>query len=246
MADEMRPSIEIRHGYTPHDLEQMARAATNADRSAALDRHDRHDIAWSAIAEALWTAEAPPARRDLIAAGWKAIYRAVQQEYRHHGYAGRQGWSGPRSAPRFVAYWAPSAVTSHEEQIVERLAIQQVLAPLTPKSLDAVRALAVHGDYRAAAQAIGLKQVTLRTRLGEARKRAIAAWFEGETPRRTRRVDRRVGAYDQSDRCPAGHLRAENTRIQRWVVNGVQRTKRRCRACDQESAAARRGRRTAA
>lgn len=242
-----RGVTEIRYGYTLADLESMTRAAVVADRSMAMDIRDRRDIAWSAIAEALWTAETPPHRQDLIRTGWQAIYRAVREEYRQHGYADREQASGHASAPRFVEYWYTPVAASHEERIVERLAIRQVLAPLGQTYRDAVLALAVHGEYRAAAESMDLKRQAFSFRISRARRDTLARWFEGETPRQVRSTDRRVSSYTQSDCCPQGHeYTPENTIVARRIVRGTLRTSRRCRACQRDRDAARRGRGAAA
>lgn len=236
-----RGLLEIRHGYALDDLEQMTRTAIVADRSMAMDFQDRHDIAWSAIAEALWTAETPPHRQELVRAGWQAIYRAVRENYRQHGYADRTSWSGHASAPQFVKYWYAPVTGSHENRIVERLATRQVLAGLETPYRDALIALALHGDYQSAARTLGLKDSAFRLRISKARRDVLRRWFEGETPRRVRTTDRRVGSYMQSDRCPQNHpWTEENTRIQQRIVRGTLRKTRRCRECQRTYDARRR------
>lgn len=227
-----RGLLEVRHGYTLADLDAMARAATIADRSMAMDLQDRRDIAWSAIAEALWTAETPPRRRELIGAGLGAIYGAVREEKRHGGYADRAWESGYGSAPGFSKYWYPlRVVRSHEGRIVERAAVEQVLAALGAPYRDALIALAVRGDYRSAARALGITDPAFRARISRARRDALGYWFEGETPRRVRTSDRRVRAYEEAH-CPLGHrFTPENTGFDRRIVRGTLRKRRYCRTC---------------
>lgn len=229
--------IEVKHGYTLRDLHQMTAAAMAADRSMAMDYTDRRDIAWSAIAEALCEAPHWPKRSTLIQAGWQAIYRAVREEYRQHGYADRDRYAGYATAPRYLKYWRSGPVPSHEDRIVERIAAAQVLATLTPANRDAIIALAAHGDYQAAANSLGINLKAFNARIAAARRRLLARWHEGETPRKERRTDRRVEAHGRplATRCGRGHeWTPENTRTRQEWRSGRLRTSRECRACGRE------------
>lgn len=229
----MREQIELRHGYTLRDLYQMTHAAVIADRSLALDYRTRTDIAWSAIAAALCEAEQPPHRQTLIQVGWKAIYAEVKAMYRGRGHLDDLTEKGYR--PRFVMYWGSQTVPSHEDAIVERLAMYQALSRLTPTYRDAVVALAVHDNYQSAAAAMGLKQGAFNFRIAEARRRLHTLWLEHETPRKVRRVDRRVevAGKDLADRCGKGHeWTPENTHTRTRIVRGKLRKERVCRACE--------------
>lgn len=240
--DAPRGLMEVRHGYTLHDLDQMTRAAMIADRSLAMDYAERRDIAWSAIAEALCAAPHWPARHALIRAGWQAIYRAVREEYRQHGYADRAWQSGHATAPRFVQYWYSPVQAGHEERIVERLAVSQVLARLTPAYRDAVTALAAANDYMQAADLLGISYTALVARIGTARKTALRLWHEGETPRKVRRTDRRVGAHgaEPATHCAHGHeWTPENTRIRYGTSHGKRQRRRACWACERARSARR-------
>ncbi|MEV8636555.1 hypothetical protein AB0395_33400 [Streptosporangium sp. NPDC051023] len=229
--------IEVRHGFTLADLEQMTRAALVADRSMAADISDRRDAAWSAIAEHLCAAETPPTRAELIRVGWQAIYREIRDGYRHYGYADRRWDAGVASGPRFVAYWYSPVQPSHEERIVERLAVGQVLARLTPTYRDAVAALATADDYVKAAELLGIGYKALVARVGTARKTVLRLWHEGETPRRVRRTDRRVGVHgvELATHCPHGHeWTPENTQVRYRILRGKRHRSRVCRACQHE------------
>ncbi|MER7126670.1 hypothetical protein [Micrococcus luteus] len=243
--DTPRRLMEVKYGYTLHDLDQMTRAAMIADRSLAMDYADRRDIAWSAIAEALCAAPHWPARHDLIRAGWQAIYRAVREEYRQHGYAGRAWHNGHASAPHFAQYWYAPVQPGHEERIVERLAVDQVLATLTPPYRDAMTALAAADDYMGAAALLGIKYDALVARVGKARRTVLGLWHEGETPRRVRRTDRRVGVHgaELATHCAHGHeWTPENTKIRYGTSHGKRQRRRTCWTCERERGA----RRTAA
>jgi hypothetical protein len=229
--------MEVKYGYTVRDLHQMTAAAVRADRSMAMDYADRRDIAWSAIAEELCAAPHWPKRSTLIQAGWQAIYKAVREEYRQHGYADRAWDNGHASAPRFVKFWYSPVAPSHEERIVERIAVAQVLDTLTPTYRDAVTALAVHDDYRRAAEGLRLKDSAFRVRISTARRRVLAAWFEGETPRKVRTTDRRVEVHGQelATHCKNDHeWTPENTLVRQRIVRGKLRKSRVCRACEHD------------
>jgi hypothetical protein len=229
--------IEVRHGYTMADLEQMTRAALVADRSMAADIRDRRDAAWSAIAEHLCAAEQPPSRQELIRVGWQAIYREVRDGYRHYGYADRAWDAGHASGPRFVAYWYRPIEPSHEERIVERLAVSQVLTRLSDVYRDAVVALATADDYMGAADLLGISYKALVARIGTARKSVQRLWHEGETPRRLRQTDRRVGSHsvERATHCGNGHeWTPENTYERKRILRGKRHTSRVCKTCEHE------------
>lgn len=184
------------HGYTLRDLYRLTAAAMRADRSGAMDWTDRWNVAWSAIAEALYGAEEPPHRQHLVRVGWQAIYAEVRDGRRHNGYRDREFDAGLGSAPRFAAYWLglPRTVPSPEEGVVERLTVPRLLATLTEGQRRVIMAVAVAaGDRPAAARALGLSEKALNYQLRTARGRCLAAWLEGETPHRPalRRLDRR-------------------------------------------------------
>lgn len=229
---------EVKHGYTLRDLEQMTRAAVIADRSMASDIQDRKDTAWSAIAEQLCTSEEPPGRQELIRVGWQAIYRDARKTYRQRGRPDVAWEYDEAVRPRFAQYWRDFLVTpSHEGRVVEHIAVGQVLQILTPIYRDAIVALAVHGNYRLAAESLGIKDKAFQMRIITVRRQLLARWFEGETPRKVRRTDRRVGSYDTelATHCSKGHeWTAENTHIRHRMLNGAPRPRRVCRACEHD------------
>lgn len=229
--------IEVRHGYTMADLEKMTRAALVADRSMAADISDRRDAAWAAIAEHLCAAETPPSRQELIRIGWQAIYREIRDGYRHYGYADRRWDAGHGSAPRFAAYWYSPVQQSHEERIVERIAVGQVLARLTPTYRDAVAALATADDYMKAAELLGINYKALISRISTARRTLLRLWHEGETPRKVRQTDRRVGVHgaELATHCIHGHeWTSENTYVRYRILRGKRHRARVCRTCENE------------
>jgi hypothetical protein len=218
---------ELPYGYTLHDLDAMARAACAADRSLSSDMTIRFDIAWSAIALALVEAPYWPRRESLVQAGWRAIYAEVREVQHTFGVSRNADRGTVASGKRFREFWWHGTV-DFEDGLVERLAVGPCLDALTDAEREAVTALAVHDDYRAAAQYLGLTRKAFQARLNSARKRFKRRWYYPETPPTTRHTDRRIEAYDKerSAACHKGHeWTPENTR---WRRDG-QRT---CRACE--------------
>lgn len=234
--------VEIRHGYTLADLDRIANSAVTADRSYCSDVAYRRDLAWSAVAEALCEAAEPPPSQDLVRAGWQAIYRDVRAADRMRGRRDLAWDAAEPHRPRFAAYWlACRVVPSPETRVVERIAIGQAMAVLTPAAREAVIALAVHGDYLAAADACGLAYSAFTARLSGARRAVDAVWFEHETPRR-RRPDRRAGSRTATPAltCRSGHAWADHGRISQGMRNGRTYRRRWCRACERARGARRR------
>lgn len=236
-----RGARQVLHGYTLRDLDQMSRAAAIADRTMAGAIQDRCDTAWSAIAEALAAADERPDRQELIRIGWQAIYREVRTAWRERGRPD-EAWNSDtyQERPRFALYWNEHRVTrSHENRIVEGIAARQVLAPLSPTYRDAVVALAATDDYQKAADLLGISLVAFKGRIATARRRLLALWHEGETPRPYRQ-DRRAHRVELAAACSNGHEWApENTHIRHRVLRGTRHTSRVCKACERERNAAR-------
>lgn len=221
----------------------MTRAALKADRSLAMDIKSRHDIAWSAIAEALCAADEPPGRQELIRVGWQAIYREVRDTRRQRGYPDDgYGDYDVHHRPRFAAYWHSMTYTpSPENQIVNRLAVNQIMAVLKPIDLESITALAVHSDYDRAAESLGISYRALTVRLTTARRRTIGLWHEGETPR-ARWTDRRVEVRGKEldTHCHMGHeWTPENTRVRRRTLRGRPHKSRVCLSCERDRGARR-------
>jgi hypothetical protein len=180
---------ELRHGYRLDDIRRYAlMAAASRYTPHTLPHPDRVDIAWGAIVEHLYAAADYPSPTHLCHVGTVAISRATNREA-HHAATSRAGAPMPHAA----RYWTRPAAPWWED-LVERIALSQVLALVRPREREALIALAACGTRRAAAEALGLSDQGLQSRLARARQRIEAAWYEGETPP-ARRRDRRVGAY---------------------------------------------------
>jgi len=71
------------------------------------------------------------------------------------------------------------------------MALAQIWPRIPAHQQEALHALAAHGDYQAAADALGLKYHTFCKRIKLAREQFLRLWLEGETPRRGWRDRRR-------------------------------------------------------
>lgn len=205
---------ELRHGYTFADLHDLARSAVLADRSRAMPYRDSMETALSAIAVALYEATDPPTRSDLIGAGWRGIYREIRATRRQYGYQDRQGGAGVGSAPMFARYWHDDTAP-WVEGMVERIATGQVHAAVPERDRVLLDALAVFGDNRAAAAALGMRVTTYATAVCLARKRWIALWHDGETPAASRHRVRPHHRYDESGLMPCGTHAAYRRHLRR-------------------------------
>ena len=82
----MNKQDALRWGYTLLDLHDMTRMSLARNIAVGtFTRAERYDIAWTAIATALYEADAAPDWFDLVYAGWRAIADARITEMRHHG-----------------------------------------------------------------------------------------------------------------------------------------------------------------
>jgi DNA-directed RNA polymerase specialized sigma24 family protein len=183
----------IRWGWTLQDLDRLARSVVSNNRTwwPAGDREDLYAAAWHGIVEHLYSTGQEPRRVDLMEAGRRALTRDVKDTMRHHGAR----TDGTNNGLKHAIYWqwAGRAVPSPEGPIVERLALAQILAALTPRQREAFNALAALGDYSKAADMLDVEPQTFRALLGRARGGFRALWHEGETPSKPWGCDRRAG-----------------------------------------------------
>ncbi len=145
----------LRHGYTLNSIHELMLIAVHCELFyRAWDYHERIDVAWSAIAEHPYASEQPPSRSELIHAGMSAISSLFVSEARARGINVSQ--RGRAAVPGIQKYWHLSTQPADgpEDRIVERLALAQIWAALSPRPRDAFTALAVHDDYGRAAAAL--------------------------------------------------------------------------------------------
>ncbi|MEU7061893.1 sigma factor-like helix-turn-helix DNA-binding protein [Streptomyces sp. NPDC046197] len=124
-------------------------------------------------------------------AGRRALAEDVKTTMRHHGARTDTRNNGARYAMYWE--WAGRAVSSPEPGIVERVALEQILAALTPRQREAFAALAATGDHPDAARLLDIEDQTFRSLIGRARTAFRGWWHEGEQPSRHWGCDRRAG-----------------------------------------------------
>jgi hypothetical protein len=153
-----------------------------------LPASEREAIALCAVVEALMTATGAPAEVELLNAGRDAITKAVEDEFRARGLSWRDRG---KEMPRFARYWRGPGHAPFDERVTETIAVRQVMAGITEASRKVLEALAEAGTHHAAAEELGCKPDTFKSRLSKARQAARAAWFDDETaPGRTWSSDR--------------------------------------------------------
>jgi DNA-directed RNA polymerase specialized sigma24 family protein len=184
----------IRGGWTLTDLDRLAKTVVSNNRTwwPAGDRNDQYTAAWHGIVEHLYTADEPPARRDLLEAGRNALADDVRDTMRHRGMRRDTSNNGARYAMYWD--WAGRATPGPESGIVERAALDQILSALTARQREAFAALAAAGDYPEAARVLGIADQTFRSLLGRARGAFRELWHEGEEPSAHWGCDRRAGS----------------------------------------------------
>ncbi|PSK95720.1 sigma-70-like protein [Murinocardiopsis flavida] len=174
----------LRHGFSRADIDDIARLAASTIRwPGGLDWGTRAEVAWSAIAEHLYSCSAPPSRGELVTAGWSAITDHVQ---RYNSFRGRAWGYESRTLAGFERFWALSAnpVPGPEARIVDRTALAQIWAVLPEQHRRVLLALADHESYADAAESLGVTKGSYYALISRARKAFFALWHEGETPSR--------------------------------------------------------------
>jgi DNA-directed RNA polymerase specialized sigma24 family protein len=180
---------EIRHGYCFRDVRGLAQRAVYRSYGKHWDDiQDQFDLAVSVISESLWMAEGRPSEQDLVTIGIRAVNRNAQTRMRQRGVSYNKPIASGQepNMPKFWAYWWPyiSYTGSHENGIVETIAMFQILPRLKPLHRDVILALAMHGTYEEAAASLGNARRTFENKLSAARKEFLQLWHEGEQPSR--------------------------------------------------------------
>lgn len=179
----------LRFGYNLADLDRLTRMSIARVYGLTIDARTRYEIAWSAIAEHLYDADAAPTPGALVVAGQNAVSGHLEDEMRHHGYDHNRGGG---TKPRFAAFWEgflrqPDPANG----VVERVALYQIWAQLPDTHREVLHALAVADDYRAAARMLGKSYGAFVTAVNRARHAFYELWHEGEEPSRPWGFDRR-------------------------------------------------------
>ena len=181
MTDEQLP-----FGLTLADLEAATEKAAYNSPWRQVAFRQRVDIAQFAVLELLYTAEDQPDFWTVVKAGQRAIHNYAIKELHHCGLIARTGAPGGVPITRYWTYWQAmaAAAESHEEQIVDAVAVHQILTTLRPPYLRVIRALAEYDDYSLAAESLGKARKGFITTLCVARQFFLELWHEHETPSR--------------------------------------------------------------
>lgn len=172
----------VGHGYTAFQVVRLAVWAARECRWVnGMDMVHRTENAWEAITEHLQLVAARPQETELIAIGWKAMKAQHYQDLKAHGLGGKDKALVSRA---FLRYWtsASAPAHSHEDLLVDRIALAQIWTALTPAHRQVLTALAEHDDRRRAERAVNMDAATFTRTLGRARRAFFALWHEGETP----------------------------------------------------------------
>lgn len=195
------------HDYSMAKIDELAHRAARKARSAAelLDHVEAREEAWNGIVDVLYSSPEKPSEWSLVDAGARAIGERVRMDLRDQGRRQNKTAGGYEDAPRFEAYWIHmvGARPDWTDSIVNRMALPEVLAVLTPAQYEAIIALAAHGKLRPAAESLGMEYAAVKHRVHAGRKRMLEVWFEHETPHTTSKADAGVA-------CRYGHARNEH------------------------------------
>lgn len=179
-----RGQLELRHGYTVHDVDRLARAAMHRRNGTRLDPDDRWATAWHSIVTTLLEATEPPDERTLLLTAARALNTEANAYARVWGMDTRRINEGTAIMGGFRRYWdwLPPPYP-HPERAIEHMAMWQILAVLPARQLEAIMQLAAHdGDGRAAAHAMGITWGGYCALLHRGRTRFYELWHEGEQP----------------------------------------------------------------
>ncbi|MFD5319411.1 hypothetical protein [Streptomyces sp. NPDC127098] len=221
-------AVEVAHGYTGRDVARIASLAVWQARCDFYDTAQQYDIAWSAIAETLWTSAEEPEAQTLYGVGLRAIHDEARFMVR-----GRGAWQTDKPIKRFHTYWKPVQRQPFEElPVVERIAALQVYRGLPEIHQWTLWALTVEDDLAEAANQLQITCGAFKQRLRRARQAAVELWFAPEPPpakvpwRAAR--PRKIGGM-----CAKGkhEMVGENVGYQRPRIGESQRY---CRACSRE------------
>jgi len=183
-APPVRDVVELPHGYTLAQAEQLARAAACTVHTGSTETvADKIDHAWSIIVATLYEQAEPPTTGQLVWAARKSLYREDRDRLKDYGYADRDVANGAASGPNFRIYWDRPSV-SIEDRIVERHTLRAIWSELTDRDRDVLVAFAIWADNQTAAAALGMPRSSFSTYLSEARRRFFKLWHAGETPSR--------------------------------------------------------------
>lgn len=173
-------------GYTIESLIRISKYAARTKTALIIDRDEAVDIAACAIIERLYS-DPTPTDTDLFQAARSALTAANQRERSYAGLDNNAEKKNRRELdqpPRFVTYWRSHymLVSPFEEEIVDRIAVRQVMVELSCRNQETLRVLAEYGTYEAARAALGISKTAWNSRIERARMSARVLWYAPEEP----------------------------------------------------------------
>lgn len=202
----------LRHGVTANDLARFARVALSKHiPSRGFGWDDRYEAALFGAVERLYASQDPPEPRELLFGAMDALDRMTRDDRKTRGFANRDSYAGPYSAPAFTKYWINPGPPSPEAEVINHVALAQIMSRLSPHQRRALEALATYEDYGRAAKAMGVPYDNFTTYVTQARKTFFTLWHEGEKPAGMWRRDKRTNRHTPRPRVAAVLADAEAT-----------------------------------
>lgn len=173
---------DLGHGWDTDAALRMAWRAARTHPTSLLSLPERADIAYFAIAVLLLESDAEPDRHAVWNRAVGAISGEAERVLREHGYSTRTNLP----SRYFAAYWLGLRPPRDalEDSIIEPIAVRQMLAALPAYERRAIEALAEHGSYAAAADALGWSYNSIRHLLSDARAHCRVLWNYPDPPGR--------------------------------------------------------------
>lgn len=242
MMSAVAETAELVWGYTMGRIDRIANRAAMKGASRFASRYISYDEAreeaWQGIVDLLYLVPEKPSEWSLTEAGVRAVGERFRTDLRDQGRRQARGPEGGyEDSPRFHAYWVHivGAKPDWTDAVIERMALPRVLSTLTPAQYEAVAALAAHGTMAKAANALNIDYAALKHRVQAARKRALAVWFEGETPPGATKADPALQCrYGHSRRDHGFRRDTDGVWVCRLCLRSAQRRYNRRRRADDE------------
>lgn len=180
---------ELPGGWDLDDVAAIAVHIARTQQILILDREEAADIAAVAIIARLY-AEPAPERIDLYRAARAALSSANSAEYSYAGLDANASRAHhgdyTRTPPGYARYWhgTRGRTSPFEDDLLDRIALGQVWAALPANHRLALRTLAEHETYPAAAAALGVTGKAWERRIDKARTEARRLWNWPEPPGR--------------------------------------------------------------
>lgn len=203
----------LRYGYTLDDINELVKIAVLRDRGwyQGMDFRDRVEIAWSAALEHLYSCQTTPAEFDLIQAAWTAIRRQMESDI---SFNGRSSIDASKPARNFYRFWSLLHDRGHEDRVIDRVALWQIMAELSLIHRETLLVYAAHGnDLHRAAASLGIAASTFQVRVSRARRRFFKLWHQHEKPSTLWHQDRVSARREETTRrrSPTWHVRTRKS-----------------------------------